>query len=142
MQRLDQGLSVLAARTLKDLPVDIDFATRIKRIPPMVMTSGLVTTGAYLLARAASNTADEPDSYRVVAQVLLGDAADFAAIPYNRDDPHDIVDALAAATGSQYLLAENRAKLFSTWLYRLAIARAKATDTAAAGTDADSEDRW
>ncbi|WP_431956891.1 type III-B CRISPR module-associated protein Cmr5 [Nocardia lijiangensis] len=140
MQRLDQDLAVLAARTLAGLPDDVDlteFANRMKQIPPMVMTSGLVATGAYLLARNASTTVEDPGSYRAVVEALLGDAAGFAGIAFDSDDPNDIVDALAAATGRRYLVAENRAKLFSTWLYRLAIARAKA----AASASGDGQDR-
>jgi len=144
--RIDHELARLAAEVVPDT-VDDDLHARFAGLPAMIMTSGLAATGAYLLARYASakkasgtgtsaangNTAG-PYPYRVAAKALLEDAATFARIRIDQDNPNTTLDNIARERDShRLLLAEARARLFVVWLARIAAAR-RVVDTTKTGS--------
>ncbi|MGV9678544.1 type III-B CRISPR module-associated protein Cmr5 [Nocardia sp. NPDC003482] len=136
LRRVDQLVAVHAARALAPLEITDTVASICSRLAPMIMRNGLAATGAYLLARANSTTSRDGTAYRRVAAALLTDAATHAAIPADPDTPHRTLDDIAATSGHQYLIAEARARVFASWLARLATAQAPkhtTTETAAAG---------
>lgn len=129
VDRLDHRLAAKAAEVV---PVEVsdELRTRLAGLPAMIMTSGLAATGAFLLSRAESR---ETSPYYTTATALLDDAATLAKIPIGADTKATL-DNIARTSGHQYLIAEARARMFASWLSRIANARHVKKESATEGS--------
>lgn len=113
-RRLDHQLAAIAASVVPD-HLSADQRRRFRGLPAMIMSSGLAATGAFLLSKK-----EKP--YRDAAKALLEDAAKHARIVV-ADDPYGTLSNISKESGHRYAIAEARARIFASWLARVASAR-------------------
>jgi CRISPR-associated protein Cmr5 len=113
-KRLDHQLAATAA-TVVPKRLSAEQRRRFRSLPAMIMTSGLAATGAFLLSK-------QEKPYQDAAWALLKDAAEYAKIAPG-DNPNTTLDNISRESGHRYAIAEARARMFATWLARVASAR-------------------
>ncbi len=136
---MDQSIATDAAAVLNSLLITKTIVSIFSGIPSMIMSSGLIATGAFLLARSTARTSPSQSAYNQAATALLLDAAKHAQIEFCTNDPWKTLDNIASAEPRQYLLAETRARMYATWLARLAAARADLDEPAVVNESSGSE---
>jgi len=143
MERVDQGMALVAARALDGQAPTRELRTRLRTLRAMTHTSGLIATYAY----AASKTGDPKKrndreaAYQRVCDVIRGQAIRSGVNVSEQSKPPDIIKALAELDVAEYARVSASTGLLLSWLARLVDAQQPADDpsqgVAEGGDDAD-----
>ncbi len=123
MSRRDQGLArdtwllVEQVCAEADAPERREFRTRAMRLGPMLRTSGLAATAAFLAAKA-SGTGSLPAAYRRMAEALARYV--LASVGQQPMDRNGFVLWLGRADPATYRQAGAAAREFGLWVRRAA----------------------
>ena len=118
--RRDQGLAVTAWTLVGGLPDNLrqEFRSQAIRLGPMLVTSGLAATAAFLAAKAGDRDNPLAGAYRALADALAGHVLTQAGEPGR--DRNTLVRRVGEMDVAEYRRACADAREFGAWVRRAA----------------------